>query len=153
MMVGAPLQTAAKQDPAYIEVCGAHLALPRCPEPTAPPSPSPACHAPLHCPLPPSLSPRQLMELGVRRTALRITDVRGFAAQELDEYIEQLYEDSAEVKTKATAKIAQLFRGADNLEILLSHEALLGVRPPSPPLPLSAQGHVRAQRCNCIAFV
>mmetsp|Transcript_8017 Transcript_8017/g.22989 ORF Transcript_8017/g.22989 Transcript_8017/m.22989 type:complete len:794 (-) Transcript_8017:446-2827(-) len=46
--------------------------------------------------------------------------------EELDDYIEKLYEDGAEAKVKATAQIAQLFRNADDLEELLSHQALLG---------------------------
>lgn len=43
--------------------------------------------------------------------------------------MEKLYEDKVDDKIVATAKISQLFRNADYLEELLSHDALLGVRP------------------------
>jgi len=46
--------------------------------------------------------------------------------EELDDYMEKLYEDKVEDKIVATAKISQLFRNADYLEDLLSHDALLG---------------------------
>jgi hypothetical protein len=51
-----------------------------------------------------------------------------WVVQELDDYMEKLYEDSVDAKVTATAKISQLFRNADYLEELLSHDALLGVR-------------------------
>mmetsp|Transcript_18844 Transcript_18844/g.45016 ORF Transcript_18844/g.45016 Transcript_18844/m.45016 type:complete len:791 (+) Transcript_18844:200-2572(+) len=46
--------------------------------------------------------------------------------EELDDYIEKLYEEGVEPKIVATSQIAQLFRNPEYLDTLLSHEALIG---------------------------
>lgn len=46
--------------------------------------------------------------------------------EDLDDYLEALYDDSLAVKVKATAKIAALAQRTDQLEPFLMHEALLG---------------------------
>lgn len=45
--------------------------------------------------------------------------------EELDSYIEDLYEEDMAKKVRATGMIAQLFRHTENFEPLLSHETLL----------------------------
>jgi len=46
---------------------------------------------------------------------------------ELDDVIEELYEDSIDTKVRACRKILQLCRDVDNLEFLAQHEQLIGL--------------------------
>ena len=46
--------------------------------------------------------------------------------EELDSYVELLYEDRLEERIRASALISTLFRSPANIPLLLEHPALLG---------------------------
>ena len=53
-------------------------------------------------------------------------DGKQASVHELDDYMEQLYEESMEEKVTASHMIALLSRRQDTLEHVLTHETLLG---------------------------
>lgn len=46
--------------------------------------------------------------------------------EDLDTYVEDLYEDKLEHRVRASAMISHLFRAPENLPVLLEHPALIG---------------------------
>ena len=65
-------------------------------------------------------------ELGPRRRGYSIAEEETPSLQNLDRYIEGMYDDP-ETATQATYMILQLARSPENLEALLENEALLGL--------------------------
>ena len=53
--------------------------------------------------------------------------VNSAAIEKLDDYIEDLYADRADSQIRASSQILYLLHEADYLEVIVSHESLLGI--------------------------